>query len=104
MDCFLVVLLPELARHVYVIVSERFADSWGIQPPVDFDFPAADLREDVNYLLHLERLELLDDIVDCRVDILLVRERVIDLYGPHELDELAPEERPKVGEVLRFRP
>ena len=94
MDGFLVVLLPELARHVYVVVSERFANRWSVQPPVDFDFPAADLREDVNHLLDLERFKLFDDIVDCCVDILLVRERVIDLYRPHELHELAPEERP----------
>ena len=97
MDCFLVVLLPELASHVHVVVSESFADSRGIQPPVDLDFSAADLGEYVNHLLDLESLELFDNIVHGCVDILLVGEGIVDLYGPHELDELAPEKCPEVG-------
>ena len=104
MDSFLVVLLPELASHVHVVVSESFADSRGIQPPVDLDFPAPDLGEYVHHLLHLESLELLDDIVDGCVDILLVREGIVDLHRPHKLDELTPEKGPEVGEVFRFRP
>lgn len=104
MDSFLVVLLPELASHVHVVVSESFADSRGIQPPVDINLPAADLGEYVNHLLDFESLELFDNIIDGCVDILLVGEGVVHLHRPHELDELAPEKGPEVGEVFRFRP
>lgn len=97
-------LFPEFARRAHVVIAERLANRRRIKPAEQLDFTPSDLAENMEDFLHIQRAELVNDIVRALVNIFLRFKGFADFYGSHEREQFAGDERPKIDAVLLIRP